>query len=667
MTAEQFLETRAKAVFDTWGRNVSGKLMFFSSSGETTLEAPVVSLPGVDDSQYPPLKKSLMMVKYMYDHHIDGYEWFMRADDDVYVRNDKLLRFLRSLNSSDDIHLGHAGIGKKEEREMLNLSPGENYCMGGPGVILSQSVLRKVGPHLEHCLQTAPKLHMHEDIELGKCIRRYAGVSCTWSHEMNTLFFHQYTGNGSMFRGDLNTKTINEAITLHPIKQPAYMYRLHSHFMSERIQDLQHKAVKLQRVLRNMDRLLQANSNELSLQEKRSLQDERNLYNPLALNNTEKWDMFTGSKSISTDTGLEPPHRAVKNEINILLEKTKELVNEEARKNQNIKKLKVQKLKHGYRRIHPLYGVQQIVEVLVNGKIQRNNPYGETKIYYTSQRRRLYTQQPFGNLVYKTEPVDSMPPYVHFIVPLAERLETFRRFMKNFELVCLKTLQRVKLVVAYSSHVSSSHEHKVIMKEYQDKYPEAVLIWLDVAGNFSRGIALSLAADKFDQTALLFLCDVDLIFNSEFIDRCRMNTALGKRVYFPIMFSQFDPDLTYKNKIKPDTHFTINKDAGIWRWYSYGPACIYHQDLDSVGGFDTSIKGWGLEDVDLYEKFANHIDIEVFRAADPGLIHIYHRVNCDPNLPARQLFMCQGSKASGRASQKSIVKAMLSFQNVTHG
>ncbi|KAL9954162.1 hypothetical protein ACROYT_G041663 [Oculina patagonica] len=622
MTAEQFLETRAKAVFDTWGRNVSGKLTFFSSSRETSLKAaPVISLPGVDDSQYPPLKKSLMMVKYMFDHHIDGYEWFMRADDDVYVRNDKLLRFLRSLNSSDDIYLGHAGFGKKEEREMLNLSPGENYCMGGPGMILSQSVLRKVGPHLEHCLQTAPKAHMHEDIELAKCIRRYAGVSCTWSYEMNNLFFHQYTGNGSMFKGDLNTKTISEAITLHPIKQPAYMYRLHSHFMNERIQDLQHKAVKLQRVLRNMDRLLQANGDELSLQEKRSLQDERDFHHQLAINNIEKWNMFT-TKSISTDTGLEPPHRALKNEVNNLLEKTKELVDEEARKNQNIKKLKVQKLSHGYRRIHPLYGLQQIVEVTVNGKIQSNNP--------------------------------------------RERLETFRRFMKNFELVCLKTLQKVKLVVAYSSFVSSPHEHKVIMKEYQDKYPQAELIWLDVAGNFSRGIALSLAADKFDQTALLFLCDVDLIFNSEFIDRCRMNTALGKRVYFPMVFSQFDPELTYINKTNPYTHFTINKDAGFWRAYAYGIACIYHQDLDAVGGFDTSIKGWGLEDVDLYERFVNHTEIEVFRAADPGLIHVYHHVNCDPNLPARKLFMCQGSKASGRASQKSLIRAMPSFQNVTH-
>ncbi|XP_078352379.1 chondroitin sulfate synthase 3-like [Oculina patagonica] len=487
---------------------------------------------------------------------------------------------------------------------------------------------------------------------------------------MNTLFFHQYTGDGSMFKGDLNTKTINEAITLHPIKQPAYMYRLHSHFMNERIQDLQHKSVKLQRVLRNMDRLLQANGNELSLQEKRSLHDEKDYNHQLAINNTEKWDMFT-SKSHSKfhyygDNSLKISLGTLNIEVNNSLENTKELVDEEARKNQNIKKLKVHKLNYGYRRIHPLYGLQQIVEVTVNGKIQSNDPSGSTKITYTSQRRLYYTQQLFGNLLYKTEPLDSMPPYVHFIVPLAERLETFRRFMKNFELVCLKKLQRVKLVVAYSSFVSSPHEHKVIMKEYQDKYPQAELIWLDVSGNFSRGIALSLAADKFDQTALLFLCDVDLIFNSEFIDRCRMNTALGKRVYFPKVFSQFDPELTYINKTNPYTQFTINKDAGFWRSYAYEIACIYHQDLDAVGGFNTSIKGWGWEDVDLYERFVNHTEIEVFRAADPGLIHVYHRVICDSNLPARQLFLCQGSKASRRASQKSLIRAMLSIENVTH-
>lgn len=182
LTAEQLVETRAKAVYDTWGKNVPGKLTFFSS-GEAgrRLGLRVVSLPDVDDT-YPPLKKSLMMIKYMHDVHLDEYQWFMRADDDVYVRTDKLVAFLQSLNSSDDIHLGHAGTGAKDEIGMLSLNPGDNYCMGGPGVIMSRSVIKKVAPHLEHCLQTAPTLH--EDIELGRCIQQYTGVPCTWAYEV---------------------------------------------------------------------------------------------------------------------------------------------------------------------------------------------------------------------------------------------------------------------------------------------------------------------------------------------------------------------------------------------------------------------------------------------------------------------------------------------------
>ena len=84
--------------------------------------------------------------------------------------------------------------------------------------------------------------------------------------QLHKLFFHDYNGNGKIFVGELDSKNINDAITLHPVKDPAYMYRLHVHFNNERIQDLQQHGEKLQRVLRNMDRLLQAN--RLSLHEK---------------------------------------------------------------------------------------------------------------------------------------------------------------------------------------------------------------------------------------------------------------------------------------------------------------------------------------------------------------------------------------------------------------
>jgi len=65
----------------------------------------VIALKGVDD-RYPPQKKSFMMLYYMYEHFIDTFEWFARADDDVFIRGDKLEKFLRSIDSSKPQFIG---------------------------------------------------------------------------------------------------------------------------------------------------------------------------------------------------------------------------------------------------------------------------------------------------------------------------------------------------------------------------------------------------------------------------------------------------------------------------------------------------------------------------------------------------------------------------------
>ena len=35
----------------------------------------------------------------MCTHHIDDYEWFIRADDDVYIRVDRLKQFLTTIDN----------------------------------------------------------------------------------------------------------------------------------------------------------------------------------------------------------------------------------------------------------------------------------------------------------------------------------------------------------------------------------------------------------------------------------------------------------------------------------------------------------------------------------------------------------------------------------------
>lgn len=46
------------------------------------------------------------MLHYMYEHFIDKFEWFARADDDVFMRTDKLEHFLRSIDSSKPQFIG---------------------------------------------------------------------------------------------------------------------------------------------------------------------------------------------------------------------------------------------------------------------------------------------------------------------------------------------------------------------------------------------------------------------------------------------------------------------------------------------------------------------------------------------------------------------------------
>ena len=178
----EYLTSACVSLCRTWAQTIPGHVEFFSSEGsDTTIPIPIVALHNVDDS-YPPQKKSFMMLKYMHDHYLDQYEWFMRADDDVYIKSERLEGFLRSLNSSEALFLGQTGMGARDELGKLALEPGENFCMGGPGVIMSREVLRRMVPHIGQCLQEM--YTTHEDVEVGRCVRRFAGVQCVWSYEV---------------------------------------------------------------------------------------------------------------------------------------------------------------------------------------------------------------------------------------------------------------------------------------------------------------------------------------------------------------------------------------------------------------------------------------------------------------------------------------------------
>ena len=179
MTTAGHLETRARAVSLTWASAIQGDVQFFcgaTCNNSAMLNITILPLT-LEEDTYPPQRKSFLMLKYMFERLLEKYEWFLRADDDVYVNVDKLFKFLHSLDSNKLHFIGHSAFGRSHELGKLGLANNRSYCMGGPGIILSRKTLAAVGPHLEYCMN-----HLyteHEDTELARCIYKFVGIPCT--------------------------------------------------------------------------------------------------------------------------------------------------------------------------------------------------------------------------------------------------------------------------------------------------------------------------------------------------------------------------------------------------------------------------------------------------------------------------------------------------------
>ncbi|XP_018119598.1 chondroitin sulfate synthase 3 [Xenopus laevis] len=691
MTAKKYLDTRAVAAYRTWAPYIPGKVEFFSSQGSEEVllpePVPVISLPGVDDS-YPPQKKSFMMIKYMHDNYLDKYEWFMRADDDVYIKGEKLEAFLRSLNSSKPLYLGQTGLGNIEELGKLGLEPGENFCMGGPGMIFSREVLRKMVPHIGECLQEM--YTTHEDVEVGRCVRRFGGTQCVWSYEMQQLFHENYEHNRKGYIQDLHNSKIHAAITLHPNKRPAYQYRLHNYILSRKISELRFHTIQLHRESVLMSKL---SNSEISKEDQQlGMMPSFNRFQPRERNEVIEWEFLTGKHIYSMNANV-PPCQSLTNLLKASLDDTvmqvMEMINENSKSRGRL--IDFKEIQYGYRRVHPLYGVEFILDMLLLYKRHKGRKLT------VPVRRHAYLQQSFSKPFFKEEEEldvqsvlqsintdaqtfsffsNSLKMFsslhvtkemkangdkkIHFLVPLTGRFDIFVRFMENYEKTCLIPKQNVKLVVILfnSDSSSDSNKHTELMTEYQNKYPQADMNIITLTGQFSRGLSLDKGSAQFGNDTLLLFCDVDLLFTSDFLQRCRHNTIQGKQVYYPIVFSQYDPKIAYSGNPPSPNNFVFTKKTGFWRDYGFGITCIYKSDLLNIGGFDTSIQGWGLEDVDLFMKVINS-GLKAFRSQETGVVHIFHPVHCDPNLNPKQYKMCLGSKASTFGSTAQLAEIWL--------
>ncbi|KAF7493190.1 Chondroitin sulfate synthase 1 [Sarcoptes scabiei] len=620
MTAQTYFDYRAKTINETWAKDLDGDLIFFTGSNLKTnySDIPHVSLPKVDDS-YPPQKKSFSMFKFMHDFFGDRYHYFMRADDDS-----KQLEFS---------YIGQTGVGNSAEFGHLNLESNENFCMGGPGNLLST----------------------HEDVEIGRCLHKHSGISCTWSYDMQNLFYNNNTIQQLIIDGYFPEKELSNAITIHPIKNDIAMRSLYHHYQTVNYQNLNFRITKYRRILKRIqnedendldDDIITQTSFDQTYFE---VDDSKPIVN----------DFF--QQKFYTSTSLNPRKNLDTDLIqshNRNLQTILRGINRNSHRKGTI--FDYNSLHYGYVRFLPSFGIQYVYDFLLIFRKFKG------KRLTIPIRKHLLALQTFSEILIlpacatNNQAIDRT--MVNIIVPLYERTETFKRFVNN-----LASIQRddnhftLTIVLFTLNRTDIVDEIQEILRNHSIK---ANVLRLD--GSFSRGAALQKSSVIFNDEDLLFFLDVDMIFNSNVLHRIRRNTLLNSQVYYPIVFSQYNNCFyhisevsdRFEPKCPHQSNFEINDDNGYWRQFGYGIVAIYKYDLVAAGGYTTTIKGWGIEDVDLYDRLVRS-NLTIFRSVDPDLIHVYHEINCDPNLSLPQFEMCLGTKFFSLGSARTIAKFIL--------
>ena len=226
--------------------------------------------------------------------------------------------------------------------------------------------------------------------------------------------------------------------------------------------------------------------------------------------------------------------------------------------------LQFKTLHNGYRRFDPGRGEEYILDLeMYNVK--------EPKKTAKSEMHRIELVKPFAEAHMVQDMTMTKSTIINFILPITKYNERFITFMTDYENNCLKTKEAVNLLIIL---VMGKHTKIEVGVDKINKYTTALrykyrgshIRVIPTRKPFNRAFAMDLGAKQISNSGLLFFCDIDVTITQQFLTRCRYNTALHKQVYFPGVFSQYDPNLVKKFTPpgKANNLMEINKHTGAY-------------------------------------------------------------------------------------------------------
>ncbi|TDG48499.1 hypothetical protein AWZ03_005043 [Drosophila navojoa] len=149
-------KTKAAKVLSTWGSRCN-KLIFMSSEDDDALGAVNLNVSESRDNLYSKVRAGFA---YAYEHFVEDYDWFLKADDDTYVIMENLRMFLYPFDPEAAVFFGYR----------FRTSYPHGYMSGGAGYVLSRDALRRLNLFALNNTKFCPLNTYSEDRQIGYCL-----------------------------------------------------------------------------------------------------------------------------------------------------------------------------------------------------------------------------------------------------------------------------------------------------------------------------------------------------------------------------------------------------------------------------------------------------------------------------------------------------------------
>ena len=168
------------ATYDTWGHHMADYSVFVgaNSSHHSSGNISVINIPHFHLKRLYTVSDIYQILTYLHGYR-SQYNWLFITWSAIYVNINTMYNLIMKLDPQKPFYFGHSSSQEGTK----------SYCDKNSGILLSRGLLQALVPRLKDC--DSQLKNYAWDLEIGECIQKVAGVTCSKDYSKVSKFLSQ--------------------------------------------------------------------------------------------------------------------------------------------------------------------------------------------------------------------------------------------------------------------------------------------------------------------------------------------------------------------------------------------------------------------------------------------------------------------------------------------